>query len=81
MWVVSSKKSSRESLWDQEKQIVRLRQNFVEMEREEENLRYTHSIDAQMVCIHVFKILFVLYWETLYMISAYFCELLALQMD
>lgn len=49
------------TMWDQERQIVRLRQNFVEMEREMENLRFTHSSDAQMVCIDVFEILFVLY--------------------
>lgn len=49
------------TVWDQESQIVRLRQNFVEMEREVENLRFTHSDDAQMVCIDLFEILFVLY--------------------
>lgn len=68
-------------MWDQESQIVRLRQNFVEMEEEVKNLRLTHSNDAQMVSADLFEILFVLYWEILYMISAYFCELLTLQMD
>lgn len=68
-------------MWDQESQIVRLRQNSVEMEREVENLRFTHNSDVRMVCIDLFEILFVLYWEILYMISAYFCELLTLQMD
>lgn len=48
-------------MWDQESQIVRPRQNFVEMEEEVKNLRLTHINDAQMVSADLFAILFVLY--------------------